>query len=302
MTLRAIYAVISVQLILLGSFVYLNYAKIGYAVSQYRALSMGEPPPDVEIVLEGNTVIHRRLPSTGLFDATGAYQIDFLMLPGEKYDLLKTDAGKVQLRVDNQYAVYQINVYNKTIHLSFGDRKLILLRGNDMESLARTLQAENKYRRDAISCSGKALCKQIRISVAGLAGLGGPYLKSEENNLFRGLPKGRWGLGPAIKLKITSNITSTITIILDMLSPFKDQQISLEGPASEITDLDTRRYDAPYGAPVFYPLSKKVRTTLQPGDNEIVIRFSRWRHPGPQNRLPLAAYITGIKMLHDQSG
>lgn len=288
-------AVVVVMVVLTATYMFLNRWQAYQVAEDYRMIASGKPAPELTFLLDGEVITEHRAHATGIFDGAGQHQLSFYPAAPEVFETLKENRDKIDIRVDGRLVETPLRDRGDVLQVTWDERTLSIVRHDDIRSIAANILFYRKNRQDVIQCFGGQFCGMIRIT-ANWGDLIGPFADDDLENLRRGLPRGRWGLGPATEINIQSNVATDAWIAVSYLKISRDQEVTFGGAVQEVKPYAPDSYRKAYRGMDLVPAANLLRVTLQPGDNRVIINYSRWAQPGPRIQQKLAAYITGFKI------
>lgn len=274
-------------------YAYLNIGKLQYGAGHYREISHGAPAPLLTLRVAGETLAGFRLPSTGFFDATGQYQLNYRALDEASYQRLRQHFDETEVYWNGQ-AVKARKLEQKTfLALLLPRRKIYLVKDHDAKTIAALQWNENRRVQDVMRCSGKALCAQLRYGWTGGVGpLQGPFLDSDLMPQRRGMPRGRWGLGPATPFVIEARQATRARLSLLLLDTSPGQEVRIVGPGVDaLAKGRVKTKLANIAGKRFYPKRYLAKIFLQPGRNEFRIDYGDWAAGRGKPAGQAAAYL-----------
>ena len=285
---------------LFGVYLYLNSGKMTRAGAEYRAILAGRPAPELVLRESGEDVARFRLASTGFFDAEGVRQLHFQRLDEVTFKLLQETLGEAELMLDGAPLEFQGKAHKNFITLLLPRHKVFLVKEDGTRTIAALVWREKRNTPDVLRCRGKALCQGLRLAWAGGVGpLEGPYLDTDLNPLRRGMPRGRWGLGPASSFTIESARPTRALLRIALLDPSPRQAIRVTSKGivrqqrvkagKEVLDIAGKR---------LHLKKYLLEIALGAGRNEFHIEYGAWqggsgRRPGQRAVYLLRAGVSG---------
>ncbi|HHH35326.1 MAG TPA: hypothetical protein ENK48_00685 [Gammaproteobacteria bacterium] len=280
-------------LVLFGVYLYLNAAKAPDAAQRLREIREGRPAPEVVLREGGEEVARFRLASTGFFDAEGARQLHFKRLDEVTFKLLQETLDQVSLTVDGESREYEGRVHKSFITLLLPRRKIFLVKEDGTRTIAALVWREKRLTPDVLRCQGKRLCPGLRLAWRGGVGpLEGPYLDTDLNPLRRGMPRGRWGLGPASSFVIESRQPARAMLRVVLLDPHREQRIRItgEGVVSQ-KRVKARNEMVVIGGKRLYPKKYLLEIRLKAGKNPFRIEYGDWQEQDGRRPGQRAVYL-----------
>jgi len=287
---------LAIMVSLLSTYFYLNAYKIDLTSVDYQNYIHGDKAPVIELILEDEILLRQRLRSSDVFDASGEHQLSFVQVDSAQYQEIKENSRQIKLHINGENIPYVMGEQGKALKIIWSNRKLALVKKGDLRTIAANVWRDNVSKKNIVECFGKELCQSIQVSGKGWGVLEGPYLRSEENKLRRGMPRGRWLFGPVSKIAINSKIETEVIMAINILALNPGLELSLKGPILAAKTSPADPYTTPYGGLQLYPQAKLIKVALKPGANNIFLGFSKWHQPSAGERRPLAAYLTTLKI------
>lgn len=282
--------------LLMASYLYLNISKATLTVWMFDEIGAGVPVQRVTLMTGNLVLTQQKLAMNGFFAADGRRQLNFIHLADSQW-------RKVESQPKRAYVIWQrrkfrLQKYGKEpfYHVDLPGRKLYVLNGKDGDSLARILVFENSSAPDVVQCSPDDFCQSLKIVNGGWSTAGGPYNENDISSIRRGLPKGRWLIGPETKISFQAERPMKVAILVNMLGTVPDQKIAFNGPGLKAKSVPVKRGMIEVGGKQLFPKAAILELDLQQGLNELVIRFSKWGIPDEQRKLPYAAWLTDMKI------
>lgn len=287
-----------VMVLLTGIYIYLNQAKLDIFFAGQAQFVQGKSAPLARITVDGKSVWEKPLLSTGFFDSSGKMQVHYITLAPTLIQALMQKGRDIKFFIDDAEPVHpQIDEKLHVARADLSSHRIYFIPADRLDVLAMAILSESHGVRDNVQCFPETLCQGIRISSQEWGVVEGPYLGTDNSILRRGMPRGRWMAAPKTTLSIKSAGQQSIVMLLNLYGLMSDQQIAISGAG--VRKVEQPRISAPPmkgGVWDLYPHSILVMMELQKGDNELVIRYSKWPEPLREGGVPLAAYLSAIKI------
>ena len=290
--------VIGLSLLLMVVYINMNSYKLGAAFNYWGDINAGAAAPNVQIMLGDEMVYQQRLKSSELFDAAGQRQLSFIRLPKGDLARIKAQMDVVKLTLGGQAVVLSGTSDRSRLFIRTADKIIYLLAGDELKPMMLAIWNEQSKGLNTFpQCLSAGLCETLRIRSQDWGALDGPYLDTELRSDRRSMPRGRWSLGPKTTLNIQSERQQTVLMLINLLGVVPDQKLAFNGAGvtkAKRIKRDSTPLDA--GGRTFYPKAFIVQMDLQSGDNMLEIAYSKWSQSTSKGALPVAAYMTSIKL------
>ncbi len=281
------HAAIAAGVVLVGIYFYLNAGKVQRTRAVYDALLEGRPPAELVLRAQGEELVHAKLASTGFFDATGSRQLHFLPLPQEDFEHLREKTAGMEVLIDGERTEPRILTERRFVAVQLPRRLVYLVQEGDPRTIAALLWREKRNALGVLRCNlPDNRCAGLRMQwAAGVGPLEGPYLDTDIVPLRRGMPRGRWGVGPETRLAIETREATTIRLHLVLLDPSREQKILITSPGGEIQRiLGKDPKPVRIAGKAFHVKEYLVQMRLEPGPHELHLGYGDWqsgeRKPG----------------------
>ena len=286
--------VMSASLLLIAAYFFMNQHKLETFSEEWTDISSGEAAPGFQLMLAGEMVFQQRLKSSEIFDRDGVRQIYFVHLPKSVFARTQEELEDASLVIDQQ-EIALTGTANKSALLAVtADKRVYLLEEGELKYMMTVIWNERLRAKTFTSCVTKSLCDSISITSNNWGAIQGPFLDSDIIPDRRGMPKGRWVMGPRASFDVQSGKQQKVLMQINLLSEFPDQELSLRGAATPLQNVNQGSDSLETGGRSFYPGVYIVLLDLQPGANRLDMAFSKWSEPGNRDANPLAAYFTAI--------
>lgn len=285
------YMVFTMLFLLMSGYVYLNYWKVNIVTNNYHLISDGNSAIVVNIYDESNMPLSsKHLPESDIFDSSGNKHISIITMEKSLFSQLK-ESKQPHVEINNIKSDLNLaRISQEPFFIAeFKNRSLFIVPKKSPQVVAHIMWKYNKSK-DIISCTPH-LCKNIRLSKASWADLQGPFLETDIVDERRGLPRGRWAFGPATPMRIQSRISADIFITIDMLTFIPDLKLKYSGniTAAKSNSGSARKI----GMYTMYPRTLTLKVSLQPGNNDIKLNYSKWENTGTP-RPGRSVYFTSL--------
>ena len=289
--------IIGLSLVLMAVYFNLNSNKLGASFGHWKDINVGAAAPEVRLMLGDEPVFKLRLKASELFDTTGQRQISFVRRPGAELARIMAQKDGAKLLVDGQAVALTAAPDNSMLLAMTKERMIYLLADDGLKQMMTIIwnwrQGDNGF----IQCVNAALCKSLHIDSSDWGLVEGPYLATERWPDLRGMPRGRWSIGPQTRVEIKSDRPQKVLAVISLLGVLPDQQLTFNGTAvQKAKKVSTTSGPLMAGGRTLYPAAYLVLLDLQPGTNSLEITYSKFRKPVSPGASPLAAYMTGIKL------
>jgi len=276
-------------------YAYLNADKFPDAAHTYYDLLNGRPAPELTLQANGETLAAFRLPSTGFFDAAGQRQLYFQRLDEASYQRLQQQIGQADIYLNGAPVKARRVAKGQFLALLLPRRKIYLVKEHDTKTIAALLWNENHRVRDVLNCQGEDLCNGIRLAwTGGIGPLQGPFLDTDLLPIRRGMPRGRWGIGPESTFIIEAHEPMRVKLSLLALDPSRNQEILLEGDTvTTLHKIKPKTQQLNIAGKRLYPKQYVAEVMLAPGRNEFRIEYGNWARPGRRSG-EMAAYLVSL--------
>ena len=286
--------VMGIALLLMVAYFFMNLHKLESLSDHWADISAGEVAPLIQLTLAGKPVYQQRLKDSEIFDTAGVRQIYFVHLPKDVFARAQEELKDASLVIDQQITAVT-GTSNKSALLAVtADKRVYFLKEGELKYMLTVIWNERLRTDKFIRCVTRGLCDSIRITSRNWGPMQGPFSDSDISPGRRGMPKGRWVMGPTATFDIQSGKQQKVLVQINLLSEFQDQQLSLRGAASPLQKVNADSVSLEAGGRTLYPGVYVVPLNLQPGANRLEMAFSRWSEPGSERANPLAAYFTAI--------
>ena len=285
----------------LATYFYLNAGKLEKLRSEYTLFLSGSPAEEIILKRDGHELTRFRLASTGYFDFEGQRQLHFQILGKSKFDNLKGNLEETELIIGDNSADFDSASRTNFIAMQLPRKKIYLVRehGDSTRTISALLWQEKQRIRDVLRCQGKSLCNSLRFGWAGGVGpLEGPYLNTDLIPLRRGMPRGRWGLGPASIFIIESKAPANALLRIVSLDPIEKQSIQVTGKGvinQKRIKSETKILNI--GGKRFYPKIYLVEIMLGEGRNRFSIEYSGWYSQEENGLNKRASYLVSVVVI-----
>lgn len=288
--------IMTVSLILLATYLFLNLSKLTAIPTVWTDISSGNKALTTRLKLNGKAVFKKPLKSSEIFDKAGKRQIHFIHLPKDVFAQAHVEIETARLEVDHE-DVPLTSTKDKTALTAITDNKRIyLLKEGELKYMMTVIWSEQLSSGRIVQCVTPALCKSLSISSKFWSPVQGPFLETEFNPDFRGLPKGRWALGPKTVFTIQSARQQKVWMQMNLLGVFEEQELSFLGSATRVQKFDSDSVPLNAGGKTLYPAIYVLSLDLKPGSNYLEMTFSDWIKPVTENNNPVGAYVTVISL------
>jgi|GEM_PF-2981241 len=290
--------VMGLMLVFMLVYFFLNSAKLTTLGEQWAQMRQGESAPVARITLGGRTVWQKRLLSTGFFDGSGTRQVHYLSIDGSLLQQLQAAQDGVKVSVGGvvaESAAIHRGV-SGLVRVDMPSTRLYFAAEDNFRSLALAAWNENVASHKLVMCLPAALCQTLKLSSRDWGRVEGPYLKTDINPLRRGMPRGRWMVGPRTAINVHSAQDQHVVMLVSLLGLLPDQQIAFRGAVAKVQQVKVKHESITVSGAVYYPKSFIVYMDLKTGDNALVIAYSKWKKPAQTGSSPLAAYLMGMKI------
>ena len=286
--------VMGVALLLMAAYFFMNLHKLEILSDNWADIGTGEAALPIQLMLAGKPVHRQRLKESEIFDSAGVRQIYFVHLPKDVFVRMQEELKEASLVID-QENIAVTSTSNKSALLAVtADKRVYFLEEGELKYMMTVIWNERLRAGKFIHCVTRRLCDSIRITSQNWGPMRGPFLDSDISPGRRGMPKGRWVMGPTAAFNIQSGKQQKIWVKINLLSEFPDQQLSLRGAASPLQKVNEDSVTLEAGGRTLYPGIYVVPLNLQPGTNRLELAFSKWSEPGGKDANPLAVYFTAI--------
>ena len=289
--------VIVLSLFLMAAYIALNIFKLERSFNQWGEISSSVEAPIVRLTLDNELVHQQRLKASEIFDGAGEYQIYFIRLPQGGLSRLREGRDKARLIIGRQEVSISRMKDNSRLFVRMPGRMIYLLADDDLKSMMVAIWNEQGRPDKFIQCTTTVLCDSLNFSSSDWRPLDGPYLDTEIRTDRRNMPRGRWSAGPKMVMDIQSGKQQKVLAMISILRIQQDQQLAFRGAA--VTKAKKVKGDVmplAAGGLILYPTAYVVQLDLQPGSNALEVVYSKWSKPVREGALPLAAYVTAIRV------
>ncbi|MBI5450500.1 MAG: hypothetical protein HY940_03995 [Gammaproteobacteria bacterium] len=265
------WTVIVLMCALLIGYGFLNRGKMAALLENYAATTAGRSALDVRISSAAGLNKHIRLPESDVFDMRGSRRVSFLTLADAEYQQL---AQQGDISVNGKKAAFKLGVDGSFYVAEYLDRLVVVTREGDTKTLAALLWKNRIATRDIIHCMDEKLCSNLKV-IASWGRLEGPYADSDIVQERRALPRGRWGVAPQTILRIQSKVSTQLLIQTEMLSLAPDNKVTYQGSLLDGRHIAMRQKTLMMGGKILFPLADQFKVAVKPGNNDIIIRYSK---------------------------
>jgi len=241
------------SVLLMAVYFFMNQHKLETLSGDWADISAGEVASGVQLMLAGRPVFQQRLKESEIFDKEGVRQIYFLHLPKGVFARTKAEIKVASLVIDQQDVALSSTSNKAALLAVTADKRVYLLEEGELKYMMTVIWNERLQAGSIIRCVTKGLCDSISITSNHWGPMQGPFLDSDIIPGRRGMPKGRWVMGPRATFDIQSAKQQKVLVQINLLSEFPDQELSLRGAAAPLqkANADSDPLDA--GGRLLYP-------------------------------------------------
>lgn len=288
------FVVVTTSLLFMAVYFFMNQHKLETLSGDWADISTGEVASSVQLMLAGQPVFQQRLKDSEIFDKEGVRQIYFLHLPKGVFARTKAEIKVASLVIDQQDIALSSTSNEAALLAVTADKRVYLLEEGELKYMMTVIWNERLQAGSIIRCVTKGLCDSISITSKHWGPMQGPYLDSDIIPGHRGMPKGRWVMGPRATFDIQSGKQQKVLVQINLLSEFPDQELILRGADAPLQKANANSEPLDAGGRLLYPGVYVVHLNLQPGANKLDMAFSKWSEPVSKDANRLAAYFTVI--------
>lgn len=288
--------IMTVSLLLLATYCFLNFNKLETTLTDWANISSGDSATRIQLSLSGESVFQKRLKASEIFDTAGKRQIHFIHLPKGLFARTQAELETAKLEIYHEEVTLSSTNDESALLAVTKDKRIYLLKEGELKYMMTVIWNEQRRSGTIVQCATPLLCDSLSITSKYWSPVQGPFLESELNPEYRGLPKGRWLMGPKTVLTIQSRKQQTVWMQIKLLGEFEDQELSFRGTATRVQKFDTDPEPVNAGGKLLYPAIYMLALDLKPGSNHLEISFSEWSKPVTPNDNPVGAYVTVISL------
>lgn len=282
--------------LLVAAYFILNSGKLKDLANEWIEIGSGKAAPLVQLEIAGAPVYKQRLKASEIFDTNGVRQIYFLHLPEDIFARAQSEIANATLQFDRQKMSLSKTKNNSALLAVSEHERIYLLAENELKYMMTVIWNERLHANNIVQCTQLELCKSIAIKSKFWGPVQGPFLDTDITPGRRGMPKGRWTMGPQTKLDIMARKAQKISLQLNLLRVLADQDLNFRGPVTHVQKLQMEAEPRDIGGRSLHPATYIVSLDLKPGLNYLEISYSSWEKPFTEGANPLAAYLTSIVM------
>ena len=288
------FVVVGTSLLLMAVYFFMNQHKLETLSGNWADISTGEVASGIQLMLAGQPVFQQRLKDSEVFDKEGIRQIYFLHLPKSVFARTKAEIKVANLVIDQQDIALSSTSNKAALLAVTADKRVYLLEEGELKYMMTVIWNERLQAKKFMRCVTKGLCDSISITSNHWGPMQGPFLDSDIIPGRRGMPKGRWVMGPRTAFDIQSAKQQKVLVQINLLSEFPDQELSLRGAVAPLRNVSTNPDSLEAGGRSLYPGVYLVPLNLQPGANRLEMAFSKWSKPVSEGANSMAAYVTAV--------
>lgn len=286
--------VMSIALLLMATYMILNYHKLTVLAAYWKEFKMGSTAPVASVKLAEETVFQQPLNTSDVFDSSGNRQINILPVPQEIFETIGGKLEATRLVIDQQDLPVSSVADKSALFAIAKDRKIYLVAKDTLKPMMTVIWNEQLRLKSIIRCLTPDLCNSLLISSRNWGPVEGPYSDSDFSTHRRGMPRGRWARLPNTFLNIQSKRQQKVWLQINLLAVHPDQKVSFRGAASKAQKLAIQSTALAAGGRSLTPAAYLVLLELRPGNNGLEINYSLGEKPASEDASSLAAYITAI--------
>jgi len=286
--------VMVVCLLFIAVYLYLNSYKVSGLSNDWAGINAGQAAPGAQLMLADELVYQKRLKASDIFDASGVRQINFVHLPKDVFARVQEEIEDVRLVTEQQEAPLSRTANQSALFAETTDRRIYFLAEGELKYMMTVIWNERLRARKLTRCIDADLCNSLVITSNNWGPIRGPYSNSDVSPDRRGMPRGRWAVGPRTVLDIQSRKRQRVLMQLNLLSVYQDQELRWQGAATQVKKVNTDSKPLEAGGKTLHAGVYLVLLDLQPGVNNLAVHFSKWSEPVIEGGNPLAAYVTAI--------
>jgi len=286
----------TLSLLLLATYCFLNFNKLETISTDWANISSGDKATRIQLRLSGEPVFQKRLKASEIFDAAGKRQIHFIHLPKDLFARIKTEIETAKLEIHHEEVALSSTKDAFALLAVTKNNRIYFLKEGELKYMMTVIWNEQRRSGTIVQCATPPLCDSLNITSKFWSPVQGPFLESELNPEYRGLPKGRWLMGPKTVLTIQSRKQQNVWMQIKLLGEFEDQELSFRGAATRVQKFDTDSEPVNAGGKLLYPALYMLALDLKPGSNHLELSFSKWVNPVTPDDNPVGAYVTVISL------
>ena len=299
MTLKQALRIItlSIMLVLMAVYFYLNAGKLEILKIASDRIVNGPTVRPVSVRMGKVLVYAGSLPSSDIHDSRGEKQINFLQLTDELLAMVKTTGRRLVVSLGEESAPALPYGNQGLLIAEFSDRTIRVFAESNSNAIIHSIYQDRLQSRDIVECLDQAACTTVKLQSDQWNEITGPYLNTDINPDRRGLPKGRWLFGPSTELQLHSESEQTVQLLIYLFSTLPQQQVRFEGEAVVKTnEFQMSALAQVAGRMHLFPRAFMLELQLEQGKNPINVVFSSALQPTQRRTLPLAAYLTRVRI------
>lgn len=275
-------------------YIVLNSSKLEYFKNTWVETGSGKAAPLVQLAIAGTQVYQQRLKASEIYDTKGLRQIYFMHLPKAVFARAHAETEDATLLYKQQEIPLSKTKNSAALLAVTRDERIYLLAEDELKYMMTVIWNERFQANNIVQCANLELCKSVAIKSKFWGPVQGPFLDTDFSPDRRGMPKGRWTMGPKTTLDIMSTKPQVISLQLNLLGVLADQELDFRGAVTRVQKPQIEAEPRNIGGKSLHPAAYVVSLDLKPGLNYLEIIYSSWEKPLTESANPLAAYLTSI--------